>query len=224
MKKKVKTILLLFSVLVVMVYFFKRPERSEQKSLNLLSVSSVQETVGRDVKLIEGPYGEKYQQELLAQLEGREKLPRFEDFPATEFSNNKNITVDINSDPVGRMFRSAIRHSVKIDGINFAGKYSIVEWGCGSTCQSGAIVDADTGHVYPLPGIMASGFEARKDSNLLIQNPLSMQGNWREWYRMLYWEWKGNRYKLVGVYKVDFAKKEIMETKEDYTYYSNWVK
>jgi len=222
MDKKIKITLLTLSILIVMWGYFFWKFRDIGNSP--IAVLSAQYNPDPNPSSKGGPYSEKYQQELLAQLTGKEKLPKFEDFPAITFSNNKNIVVDISSDPIARMFRSAIRHSVKIDGINFAGKYSIVEWGCGSTCQSGAIVDADTGHVYPLPGIMASGFEARKDSNLLIQNPLSMQGNWREWYRMLYWEWKGNRYKLIGVYKVDFAKKEIMETKEDYAYYSNWVK
>ena len=38
-----------------------------------------------------------------------------------------------------------------------------------------------------------------------------MKGNWRDWYQMRYWEWTGKSLKLLGVYKVDLAKKEIIE-------------
>lgn len=207
-------------IVIVAVYLFLESRNKEQDLVSKTTIQNYQNAAILD-RSEEGPYGEKYQQELFIQLEGREKLPRFEDFPATEFSNNKNITVDINSDPVGRMYRTALRYSVGIVGINFAGKYSVVEWGCGSGCQDGAIVDADTGHVYPVPGPMVSGFEARKNSRLLIQNPLIMHGNWREWYRMCYWEWTGNKFKLLGGYRVDFDKKKIVEVSDGHAFCSN---
>lgn len=157
-------------------------------------------------------YDVNAQRKLLAEIKGLEKLPKFEDFPAIELSSNQNIVVDIDSDPVARLYRGALRSHVKAYGVDFAGKYSLAEWGCGSTCQNGAIVDADTGHVYPLPGLMANGHDSRKDSRLLIQNPIVLGGDWtRLWYKMRYWEWTGNVFKLVGVYKLDLAKKEIVQ-------------
>lgn len=161
----------------------------------------------------EGPYGEKSQKKLLAEIMGLEKLPKFEDFPATEFSNNKNIVVDINSDPIGRTYRSAIRYSVERLGINFAGKYSVATWGCGTGCQDGVIVDADSGRIYRLPGIpMINGYEVKKDSRLFVQNPITVGSGWmNDWFKMRYWEWTGNSFKLLGTYQVDLAKREIVE-------------
>ncbi len=214
MNKKNKIILLIF-VVVATTYFFLKTRNIEQ---DFIGQPPAQNHLGATISdsFEEGPYGEKYQKKLLAQLKGKEKLPKFEDFPAVEFSNNKNIVVDINSDPVGRMFRTTIRYQVEKLGINFAGKYSIAEWGCGSTCQDGAMVDADTGHVYPLPVPMSNGFDSRKNSRLLIQNPIIIGGDWtRDWYRIRYWEWTGQGFKLLGVYKVDLAKKEVIEIKQD---------
>jgi hypothetical protein len=55
-------------------------------------------------------------------------------------------------------------------GLNFAGHYCFVYWGCGSNCQDGAVVDLKTGIVYP--AITASmGFEFRNNSRLVIVNP-----------------------------------------------------
>lgn len=202
MDKKIKIILLLLGVLTA-VYFF-RP------GLPISTTPKV--SVELAPALSKKPYDEELQKEFLLDLRGKEKLPKFEDFPADEFSNNKNITVDINSDPIGQLYRTAIRNHVENFGVDFSGKYSIAQWGCGSTCQYGAVVDADTGHVYPLPDIMANGFDSRKDSRLLIQNPIIIGGDWpRPWYRMRYWEWNGKIFRSLGVYKVDLAKKEIVE-------------
>ena len=207
MNKKIKVMLLISTILTgTWGYFFWK-----FRDIGNISVTPMYVQNDQNSSSEEGPYGEKFQEKIFMEIKGKEKLPKFEDFPATEFSNNKNIVVDINSDPIGRMYRTALRYSVGIIGINFAGKYSVAQWGCGSTCQDGAIVDADTGHVYPLPSLMVTGFEARKDSRLLIQNPPIMKGNWRDWYQMRYWEWTGKSLKLLGVYKVDLAKKEIIE-------------
>ncbi|OGM97413.1 MAG: hypothetical protein A2817_00670 [Candidatus Yanofskybacteria bacterium RIFCSPHIGHO2_01_FULL_39_8b] len=218
MNKKIKVILLIFTILIgTWAYFFWKFRDIGDSSVASLYVQNDQE----DTSSEKGPYSQKFQEKLFYELKGKEKLPKFEDFPATVFSDNKNIIVDVNSDPIGKIFPTAIRYSVKYNGISFAGKYSTAEWGCGTGCQNGAIVDADTGHIYPIPGLMVSGFEVRKDSRLLIQNPLLMKGGWREWYPIIYWEWAGNKLKLISVYKVDFVKKEIIETGQDDAF--NWI-
>lgn len=202
--KKNKIVLLIFIGLIVIAeYSYLKSGNIQHDLANLPSQNTV----------VSNFPSTELQKKLLAEIKGLEKLPKFEDFPAKEFSSNKKIVVDINSDPVGRLYRTALRSHVENFGIDFAGKYSLAEWGCGSTCQDGAIVDADTGHVYPLPGVMANGHDSRKDSRLLIQNPIIIGGDWtRDWYRMRYWEWAGDNFKLLGVYKVDLAKKEIIET------------
>lgn len=213
MSREIKIVLIVIGLITV-AYIFRGPEWPEQKLMSQSSISSSPE-IDPFSALAERPWDEELHKKILPELKSWEKLPRFEDFPATEFSNNKNIVVDINSHPIGREFRTAIRYSVERFGINFAGKYSIVEWGCGTTCSNGVIVDADSGYIYPLPEPMANGYEASKDSRLLIQNPIIIGGDWtRPWYKMRYWEWTGKDFKLLGTYKVDLAKKEITETSD----------
>ena len=54
---------------------------------------------------------------------------------------------DVKSHPLSRLFRTMIREGAK-RGPNFAGRYTLVFWGCGSSCSSVAIVDARTGKVF----------------------------------------------------------------------------
>lgn len=217
MNKKFKIALLSLGIFVALAYIFRGPEWPEQKLLNQLPISSSPEIVDVLSALAERPWDEELHKKILPVLKGREKLPKFEDFPATEFSNNKNIVVDINSDPIGRTYRSAIRGDVESFGINFAGKYSIADWGCGSGCQDGVIVNVDSGHIYRLPGVpMVNGYEAKKDSRLLVQNPLTIGSGWmNDWFKMRYWEWTDTGFRLLGVYRVDLGKKEIIEVKEN---------
>lgn len=210
-------VLLSLGVFVGLAYLFRGPEWPEQNLLGQPQIFagpfSGPETTDAFLALAERPWDEKLHEKILPELKGWKKLPKFEDFPATEFSSNKKIIVDINSDPIGRTYRSAIRGDVESFGINFAGKYSTADWGCGSGCQDGVIVDADSGHIYRLPGVpMVNGYEARKNSRLLIQNPLTVGSGWmNDWFKMRYWEWDGNSFKLLGMFKVDLEKKEIVE-------------
>ncbi len=48
------------------------------------------------------------------------------------------------------MFRTRIRLGA-LEGPNFAGRYRVVTWGCGSDCILFAIVDAKSGRVYAPP-------------------------------------------------------------------------
>ncbi|MEK7076417.1 MAG: hypothetical protein AAB941_02045 [Patescibacteria group bacterium] len=211
MNKKVKIILLSFCMFVAMAYLFRGPEWPEER-LSQISVSRTPEVVDIVVALAERPWDEKVQEKFLSEVKGMEKLPKFEDFPVTEFSDNKNIAVDVNSDSIGKIYPTAIRYSVEYNGINFGGKYSVVDWGCGTGCQDGVVVDADTGHIYRLPHPTSNGYEVKKDSRLLVQNSITIPSGWmNDWFKTRYWEWNGTDFKLLGVYKVDLEKKEIIE-------------
>jgi hypothetical protein len=48
------------------------------------------------------------------------------------------------------LFRTRIREGAK-SGPNFAGHYTLISWGCGTSCQQYALVDAVNGHVFDLP-------------------------------------------------------------------------
>jgi len=63
---------------------------------------------------------------------------------------------------------------------------------------------------------MVNGYEARKNSRLLVQNPITIGSGWmNDWFKMRYWEWTGTNFRLLGVYMVDLEKKEIVKVKED---------
>ena len=49
-----------------------------------------------------------------------------------------------------KLFRTMIREGAA-KGPNFAGHYTIAEWGCGTSCVSIAVIDAKTGDVYSGP-------------------------------------------------------------------------
>jgi len=69
-----------------------------------------------------------------------------------------------------KMFITVTKDGVKEDGVNFAGSFCFVSWGCGSPCQVSAVVDMKTGIVYNgLPS--AVGYKFEKDSKILIVNP-----------------------------------------------------
>jgi hypothetical protein len=53
---------------------------------------------------------------------------------------------------------------------DFAGKYDVLTWGCGTQCQQGAIVDLKSGTIVRLP-VSILGLQYRPDSTLLIANP-----------------------------------------------------
>ena len=75
------------------------------------------------------------------------KLPRYEDFPVSKIFKGKPAQPLIAGNPQARTFRTRLREGAP-KGPNFAGHYTIVTWGCGSSCQQLAIVDAQTGRVY----------------------------------------------------------------------------
>ncbi len=83
--------------------------------------------------------------------------------------------------------------------VNFGGKYIIVRWGCGTECQTGAIIDASTGIIYRIP-TSERGLEFIKSSLLLIVNPPSknLKENKRPKYAYpAYYVWKNNKFELL---------------------------
>lgn len=73
-------------------------------------------------------------------------LPTFKDYPVKEIFRGKVVKARIKS-PEAKTYRTVITQEAK-KGPNFAGHYTIVQWGCGTACSGFAIVDAKTGDVY----------------------------------------------------------------------------
>ena len=73
-------------------------------------------------------------------------VPKFGDFSVTEAFHGQPARPVLVTDG-DRMFRTRIRSEAR-KGPNFAGHYTIVKWGCGSSCASFLVVDAISGRVY----------------------------------------------------------------------------
>ena len=74
------------------------------------------------------------------------RAPRFEDYPVREVYKGPVAPVRLDS-RMARMFRSRLREDSR-GGPNFAGRYMVVIWGCGTGCAQMGVVDAVTGRVY----------------------------------------------------------------------------
>jgi hypothetical protein len=80
--------------------------------------------------------------------------PRFEQYPVRGIYSGPLARPDVRSLARSRMFRTMIRQGAK-SGVNFAGHYSIVSWGCGMGCRGLAVVDAVSGKVHHPANLLA---------------------------------------------------------------------
>lgn len=115
-----------------------------------------------------------------------------------------------------RRFRTAIRTGV-VAGVNFGGRYTIVGWGCGSSCLDWALVDRQTGSVYfdpqyrivstvyvdleqapHAPGVndIFNGLRFRQDSTLLIVQGAPREDEARDGLTFL--QWSGRTFRKVA--------------------------
>jgi len=166
---------------------------------------------------------------MLAQQASTHNTPRFEDYPVTEtFTGTPAAPILDTSEQ--RMFRTRIRNGALkgegvVDsitkrlltkpGINFAGKYVVITWGCGSQCVMMATVDAKTGSVYPPPlsekgslnvpmdNLSEMEIDFRPNSSLLVLRNGCRDVRDRNSCGTYYFNWKDNRFALVRFITVD---------------------
>lgn len=131
----------------------------------------------------------------------KDRAPQFEDFPVRTVYRGRPARVDFRSDPTARQFRTRLTQGAK-EGPNFAGHYTVVEWGCGTNCGVSTIVDAITGKVYDGEGA-ERGTAFRLDSYLFIADPPhSPEGNAYPDNRtdtlpVRYYVWAHNKLQLI---------------------------
>jgi len=73
--------------------------------------------------------------------------PQFSAYPAGPQYKGPRAAPDVKTLLRSRQYRTMIREGCK-EGPNFAGHYSIIQWGCGTACISYAIIDARSGEVF----------------------------------------------------------------------------
>ncbi len=82
---------------------------------------------------------------LVVSLGSQAKSPKFSNFEV-EVSQSIIKQIDVNSHPDAPKFKTLLNQSIG-SRANFAGKYYIVETGCGSMCQLLIVIDVATGKV-----------------------------------------------------------------------------
>ena len=77
----------------------------------------------------------------------------FVDFPPERYYSRSRASVLPNfngRDEWARNFRTRIRNGV-LNGVNFAGRYAVVEIRCGTSCRFAFVVDSSNGEVFQFP-------------------------------------------------------------------------
>jgi len=97
-------------------------------------------------------------------------VPGFDDYPVKKISKDKIMVVDLKSHPKAGFFRSHLSE-VKGRSANFAGHYVVVTWGCGTSCQTVALVEVKSGKIYFAPFSTGLGSDFRVDSSLFVDSP-----------------------------------------------------
>ena len=127
----------------------------------------------------------------------------FKDYPSQVFKGELEDP-NFESNPKYKMYITKITNECK-QGVNFAGHYTMVTWGCGSPCQRGALVDRKTGEIFD--GLETTyGIDFKKDSRLVIKNEgvldrktnlIEIHG--AEWYELSHVLWDGKRFKDLSI-------------------------
>ena len=133
----------------------------------------------------------------------RAREPRFEDYPAARFTGRPAPAAI--SGRRARRYRTMIRTQAA-EGPNFAGRYTVATWGCGTGCLQFAVVDARTGRVYFHPQAETVGavsyqdeerLQFRPDSRLFVVSGQLLGRGGFEDEGKFYYEWKNNRFRLL---------------------------
>src|SRR6476620_8648893 len=73
-------------------------------------------------------------------------VPTFGQY-AVPVAKVRNINVNLKSNKYARNYRTNLRNAAK-EGVNFAGHFVVVNWGCGTNCSETAIIDGRSGKVF----------------------------------------------------------------------------
>jgi hypothetical protein len=129
--------------------------------------------------------------------------PRFEDYPARGVHRGAVAPVRLDSRKA-RMFRTRLSEDSR-GGPNFAGRYALVVWGCGTGCAQMGVVDSKTGRVYFPPveymdipdteDAQARSRVFRLDSRMLVITKNHYDG--RGTYTAYYYLFDGGRFRLL---------------------------
>jgi hypothetical protein len=115
------------------------------------------------------------------------------------------------TDTAAWLYRTQIREQCKSEGINFAGHFTIVKWGCGSNCLDMAIVDRINGKIS-YSKVLTSNDEPfytiayQKNSNIVIMDDWLMNDYkgyifCSEVWDLITAKWENTKFRVLSVVK-----------------------
>jgi hypothetical protein len=137
----------------------------------------------------------------------QQTVPRFESYAAPVYKG-KRAPLNLRSAKNANTFRTRLREGAK-EGVNFAGHYTLVQWGCGTGCLDVGVIDVKTGTVYfpeELGGLGVwfwsdneEALQFKPNSRLLVLSgfPASESNSDNPKSGLYYYEWTGARLKLI---------------------------
>jgi hypothetical protein len=135
---------------------------------------------------------------LIAMAQG--KIPQFKDYPAEAAYKGKNAPLKLTKD--NRDYRTRLRAAAK-EKPDFAGRYILTTWGCGTACLVGAVVDAKKGSVTFLPGAIYAdsrqniAYDYKLNSRLLIIYGTIDQKGFEGEPKSHYFEFKNGKFRHI---------------------------
>jgi len=89
--------------------------------------------------------------------------PQFKDYPAEAPYTGRNHPL-VMDDEFSRSYRTRLREAIASGKPEFAGRYIVTRWGCGTGgCNVGAVIDASTGRAIPMPGAVMSVYPLKPE-------------------------------------------------------------
>ncbi len=137
--------------------------------------------------------------------------PNFNDYSAPAFGG-KAAPLKLTT-PLARGYRTRLREGAR-RAVNFAGRYKLHTWSCGTGCLQAAFIDTKTGDVFfpaELNGFIAcyygkeviedleEALQFERGSRLIVMSgyPYSERGKDEPKKGLYYYEWDGKSLKLV---------------------------
>lgn len=87
------------------------------------------------------------------------------------YAGTRATEPDFSIFPEAEKYKTIITVALR-GGVDFAGRFAVVEWECGTNCQDHAVVDVETGQVVAFGLETEFGVSFSRDSTLLVTNPV----------------------------------------------------
>lgn len=146
------------------------------------------------------------------------QIPRYSEYSIGWGDDLPKINkVDLSSHPKANMFRTTLKSEIGSEA-DFAFYYKVAIWGCGSSCQSMAIIDSRDGKIY-FPDITSSvemRYEPRSKL-LVVHDPYDIY----EFYGndlserpddmfTSYYVWENNDFRLIKEANITYKVEDVI--------------